>query len=179
MVFNSIILLQESFLMNWEAISAVGQLVGALAVLITLIYLTIQIRQNTATVATATYESAMTGFNDINVVVASSPTLAAILDRGCSSPDSLKAEEVVQFNFLLRCYANQWWKLFKLYERGSLQAKEWGIFAREAGQFFDQPGCRTFREHNVLFSDLYIELEKHKGDQISDFGFKGEQPKES
>ena len=157
--------------MNWEAISAVGQLVGALAVLVTLIYLAVQIRQNTAAVATATYESAMTGFNDINVVVASHPSLASLLDRGCQSPDSLNAEEVVQFNFLLRCYANQWWKLFKLYERGSLPGREWSIFAREAAQFFDQPGCRPFRAQNALFADLYTELDTHKGDLISDFGF--------
>lgn len=34
--------------MNWEAISAVGEILGASAVLITLIYLAVQIRQNTA-----------------------------------------------------------------------------------------------------------------------------------
>ena len=39
------------------------------AVLATLIYLAVQIRQNTSAVATATYESTMTGFNDINIVV--------------------------------------------------------------------------------------------------------------
>ena len=33
--------------MNWEAISAVGELIGALAVLVTLIYLATQLRQNT------------------------------------------------------------------------------------------------------------------------------------
>jgi hypothetical protein len=157
--------------MNWEAIAAVGELVGAVAVLITLIYLAVQIRQNTATVATATYESTMTGFNDINVVVASHPALASVLDRGCQATDSLNAEEGVQFNFLLRCYANQWWKLFKLYERGSLPSGEWSIFAREAAQFLDQPGCKPFRAQNALFADLYRELDKYNGEDISDFGF--------
>ena len=33
--------------MNWEAIGAVGEIVGALAVLVTLVYLAMQIRQNT------------------------------------------------------------------------------------------------------------------------------------
>ena len=126
--------------MNWEAISAVGQLVGALAVLITLIYLAIQMKQNTAAVATSTYESTMTGFNDINVIVASTPALASILDRGCMSTDELTEIETVQFNFIMRCYANQWWKLFKLYERGSLERSEWSIFAKEAAQFLEQPG---------------------------------------
>ena len=157
--------------MNWEAISALGELVGAFAVLITLIYLAVQIRQNTAAVATSTYESTMTGFNDINIVVASHPALASLLDRGCQNSNSLNAEEVVQYNFLLRCYANQWWKLFKLFERGSLPAAEWGVFAREAAQFFEQPGCKPFRALNVLFADLYTELDKHRGSEISDFGF--------
>jgi hypothetical protein len=60
--------------------------------------------------------------------------LGSVLDRGCQNPDLLTAEEVVQFNFLLRSYLNQWWKLFKLYERGSLPEAEWDIFAREAAQ---------------------------------------------
>jgi hypothetical protein len=157
--------------MNWEAISAIGQIVGATAVLITLIYLAIQLRQNTAAVATSTYESTMTGFNDINVIVASHPGLASLLDRGCQNPESLTKKEIVQFNFILRCYANQWWKLFKLYERGNLPADEWKIFAQEASQFFEQPGCKPFREQNSLFADLYLEFDKYRSGTISDFGF--------
>jgi len=159
---------------NWEAIAAVGEMLGALAVLVTLIYLAVQIKQNTSAVATATYESTMTGFNDINVVVASHPGLASVLDRGCQSPVSLNAEEVVQFNFLVRCYSNQWWKLFKLYERGCLPEAEWSVFAREAAQFLEQPGCKPFCEQNALFADLYSELDKHKGGVISEFGFGSE-----
>ena len=157
--------------MNWEAITAITELLGVTAVFASLIYLAVQIRQNTAAVATATYESTMTGFNDINVVVAGNPALASILDLGCQDPDSLNAEETVQFNFLLRCYANQWWKLFKLYQRGSLPEGEWHVFAREAAQFLDQPGCKPFCNQNALFADLYTELDKHKGGVISDFGF--------
>ncbi len=164
--------------MNWEAISAIGELLGASAVLITLIYLAVQIRQNTAAVATSTYESVMTGFNDVNINVASNPELASLLDRGCQNPESLNGKEIVQFNFLLRCYANQWWKLFKLHERGSLPLGEWVIFAREAAQFLDQPGCRPFRDENALFADLYTELDKHGGIGISNFGF-GNQPSKS
>ncbi len=36
--------------MNWEAIGAIGEIAGALAVVITLIFLTIQLRQNTRSV---------------------------------------------------------------------------------------------------------------------------------
>jgi len=36
--------------MNWEALSAIGEIVGSGAVLVTLIYLAMQMRQNTASV---------------------------------------------------------------------------------------------------------------------------------
>ena len=157
--------------MNWEAITAIGQLIGAIAVLITLIYLAIQMKQNTVAVATSTYESTMSGFNDINVVVASTPELASIINRGCMSINELTEIETVQFNFILRCYANQWWKLYKLYDRGSLGKSEWSIFAKEAAQFLEQPGCKPFCEQNKLFSDLYEELEKYKSGEVSNFGF--------
>ena len=58
--------------------------------------------------------------------------------------DKLTEIEIFQFNFLLRSYTNQWWKLYKLYDRGSLSRNEWAIFAEEAAQFLEQPGCKTF-----------------------------------
>ena len=43
--------------MNWDAIGAIGETVGALAVFLTLIYLAIQIRQNTKAVKAAAIDS--------------------------------------------------------------------------------------------------------------------------
>jgi hypothetical protein len=40
--------------MNWEAIGAIGEVLGALAVIVTLVYLAVQIRQNTAAALTNT-----------------------------------------------------------------------------------------------------------------------------
>ncbi len=36
--------------MNWEAIGAIGEIIGAMAVFLTLVYLALQIRQNTKAV---------------------------------------------------------------------------------------------------------------------------------
>ena len=43
--------------MNWEAIGAVGEVVGAIAVVATLVYLATQIRQNTKTVKNSSVEA--------------------------------------------------------------------------------------------------------------------------
>ena len=42
--------------MNWEAIGAEGEIVGALAVLITLVYLSVQIKQNSRTQKAQTHQ---------------------------------------------------------------------------------------------------------------------------
>ena len=44
---------------NWEAVSAIGEIVGAIAVVVTLAYLAVQIRQNTQ-VARSTARQAIT-----------------------------------------------------------------------------------------------------------------------
>ena len=43
--------------LNWEAIAAVGEILGAIAVLITLWYLSVQIRQSNKLAEAATYQS--------------------------------------------------------------------------------------------------------------------------
>ena len=45
--------------MNWEAIGAVGEVLGAVGVIATLGYLAVQIRQNTRTVKSSAYQSAV------------------------------------------------------------------------------------------------------------------------
>ena len=153
--------------MNWEAIGAIGEILGALAVLVTLLYLAIQVRQNTAAVTTATYESVITGFNDVNGIVVGSSEVASILYRGTTDPSSLNDAEAVQYAFLLRCWSNPWLKLLRLHQGGALTTAEWIPFAEEAAQAFDTPGGILFKNENQLFADLYSELEKYAGRKVS------------
>jgi uncharacterized protein with PQ loop repeat len=42
--------------MNWEAVGAIGEIIGAIAVVVTLIYLAVQVHQNTKSVQASTYQ---------------------------------------------------------------------------------------------------------------------------
>ncbi len=156
--------------MNWEAIGAIGEILGAIAVLLTLIYLVGQIKQNAASVATATYESMMSGITDINLVVVGNSELASIVARGGRDPDSLHHEEALRYGALLRSWANQGLKQLRLFELGALGSRDWENLARELAQGFSTPGAKRFREGNHCFEDLYAEMDKHEsGDPISDW----------
>ncbi len=45
--------------MNWEAIGAIGEIAGAIGVIVTLMYLAIQLRQNTNASQVAAIQSSM------------------------------------------------------------------------------------------------------------------------
>jgi hypothetical protein len=49
--------------MNWEAISALGQIVGAIAVVISVIYLPLQVRSNARQTRLASMRSMSDAFN--------------------------------------------------------------------------------------------------------------------
>jgi len=52
--------------MNWEALGAIGELVGAVSVLLTLIYLARQIKENTKVQTISAYSSMMDGFEALH-----------------------------------------------------------------------------------------------------------------
>ena len=62
--------------MNWEAIGASAELLAAVGVIATLIYLAIQIRQNTRALRTASFQSATDALNQVNLTTASDEKLA-------------------------------------------------------------------------------------------------------
>lgn len=60
--------------MSWEAIGAIGEVVGAAGVIASLIYLAVQIRQNTRSVEAATYQSVAESLADASYRLMGAPT---------------------------------------------------------------------------------------------------------
>ena len=146
--------------MNWEMVGAIGEVFGAFAVLATLAYLAVQIRQNNKLTITSIYESAMDGYVKINQMTANDAELASIVQKGLSDFSQLNEQENFRFNSILRAQLNHVYKLFRLYEQGVFPIEEWSNTAFEAAQILRTEGGKLFRERNLYFSDLYDELDK-------------------
>ncbi len=91
--------------MSWEAIGAIGEVVGAAAVVVTLIFLLAQLRQNTRALdensRTARRAVADRNFKDLSrwrTLLVEQPDLTAIWHRGCAGEplDDTDAERFVQ-----------------------------------------------------------------------------------
>jgi len=108
--------------MNWEAIGAVGEVLGAMGVIITLIYLAGQLRQNTKELRSSRHEnyaSLSFGINDFRA------THAEVIAKHFSGEDLSPAEAIV-------ANANAQ-KIFTLMETTYLHYKEGTL----TGEVFD------------------------------------------
>ncbi|MCP5347148.1 MAG: hypothetical protein R3F41_14290 [Gammaproteobacteria bacterium] len=95
--------------MNWEAIAAIGELVGAIAVVVSLAYLAIQIRQNTKQVAEQAkalqleaHNSSAADFTRFRHSIIQSPQVASVWRKGKENYQELQDDERTQADELFR-----------------------------------------------------------------------------
>ena len=83
--------------MNWSAIGAVGEVTGALVVLLTLIYLAIQLRQNTNQLKAAAREATQKEFNDLRLLIFGNREVAHLYRTGLDDLDNLDETDKLRF----------------------------------------------------------------------------------
>ena len=76
--------------MNWEAIGAVGEILGAAGVIITLVYLTTQLRQNTQALRGTMHDAAAAQIREIQQVIIADREVARLWAEGFENPEGLE-----------------------------------------------------------------------------------------
>jgi len=117
--------------MNWDAIGAIGEVLGAAGVIMSLLYLARQIRGEARAKRAATVHELSQAFTGFLKTVATSPDLANVYFRGISDFSSLKGDELVRFSGLLGY-------LFRIYEDNYYQWTEGNLDPR-IWQGFESP----------------------------------------
>lgn len=146
-------------LVNWDAISATAEVIGAVGMLASLIYLAIQIRHNSSSVDASTEDGVVSGFNEINLIIGADSKLAALFMKGLETPDDLNNDEATQFSFLFSSYINQYSRLCILYLKGSFPEDRWETYARELAYLISTPGGAQWKAGNANFDYLWKAVE--------------------
>ncbi len=108
--------------MNWEAIGAVGEIIGAIAVVVSLIYLSIQIRAGTKATKAAAFQAAVQSEMDFaSIVIENAGTWEKIVtDAPLSEGEETRAAIVLYNLFMLDSE-----RRFHQYNAGYLEAAAW------------------------------------------------------
>ena len=136
--------------LNWDAIGAVGEIVGALAVVLSLAYLAVSIRQNTRQLSEQNLSNRMgaltsvgNSFSAFRTRVTSDSELSSLWTRGSQDLGKLSPEERARFDLL--CVDLFWaWGMPWLYvQQGVLDANLWE-FTKANLPLYAGPGVREW-----------------------------------
>jgi hypothetical protein len=89
---------------NWAAVGAIGEILGAIALLATLLYLSTQVKQSNNVSRFAASRDLVNQFNDLNRLVATDSTLRQVLMK----TGELSADEREQLYNFAMMFCNVW-----------------------------------------------------------------------
>ncbi len=107
--------------MNWEATGAVGEILGAAAVVVTLIYLSVQVRQNSLLAKASIRENRTDSSQKILLALADSAELVVKNRAG----EPLDAVESARFELIILAMFRDYEAFAFQYEVGLLEDREW------------------------------------------------------
>ena len=159
--------------MNWETVGAAGEIIGAIAVIISIIYLALQVRQNTAALRSSATNAASEGAAKLYQTLCSDPDLAMIFVRGNATPDELEEAEMARYFslWLMTMFKLQNW-YFQTQDRfmDDTLLSSWIKVVRPLSSL---PGFRLFwNERKFIFSpqfQSYLEVEVFEKDPDPEF----------
>ena len=111
--------------MSWDALGAIGEIIGALAVFLTLGYLAVQIRQNTKAVRASALDSSVNAVNAVRVVMFDNEEVTAIYQKGLENPDELNDIEKTRFRLLVHTILWAIWNIYAQTQHGGLSTSTW------------------------------------------------------
>ena len=130
--------------MNWEAVGAIAELLGALGVIVSLIYLAAQIRQNTRSACSASFQAAAAEAGQIYRVIAENSEAARVFRIGMQEPTKLDSDEMVRFVSLLASMFRGYENMFVQYQNRKVDEASWAAWRTSMVTALESPGGSCF-----------------------------------
>ena len=131
--------------MNWEAIGAIGEVGGAIAVVMTLVYLARQIRQSTQATRIAAYHQAQEQTWSVGAAISTDSRLAEILAKASAEGiDALEVPDRVRFQMAMSSLYFGFESLLALHEKGLIDGDLWENWFENAIQLLGAPLGREY-----------------------------------
>ena len=140
--------------MNLQDLGSLGDIVGALAVVVSLLYLATQIRQNTQVVRASSYEDVARGTREFMALFVQDERLAQMYLRGAAQLDHLTPEERLQCEMLLGHFFANFDVTVDLFNRRMIDDKMMAPFTRYAKSLLAEAGVADWwNQSQHFFSD--------------------------
>ena len=154
--------------MTLQDIGNIGEFVAAVATLATLIYLAVQIRQNTDSVKAAAAQSVLEALNEALQSAASSPQQARVVVLGQTDYGKLSDDERMQFMIWFLGWFRILEQAYHSHLLGHLEPRIWNGHARHLEGVMQAPAIRRWwKLRRSVFSSEFQEFVEDLGDSAS------------
>jgi len=124
--------------------AAIAEILGAIAVVASLIYLGRQIHQTNAQSQAEARYSFVDAYGQMNLTVAENKELASVFRRGMQGVE-LDDDEAIQFFAFMGQFLNTWTVLFDLHIEHQLPVTQWTVIRKDIITLLSTPGGRLVR----------------------------------
>lgn len=114
--------------MNWDMFTAIAELLSAVGVILSLVYVGFQVRQNTRAMHAASIDAAIGAANFVREQVVANADVASLYDRGNKNPDQLTEEERVRYRILIQSIL---WTSWNSYAQTQLTGLDRSVFGAQ------------------------------------------------
>jgi hypothetical protein len=132
--------------MSLEDLGNIGELVAAIGVIASLIYLAVQIRQNTQTVRASTVQ-AISDSAQGRLLALQNIENARVWRVGRSEPSELNEDEQTLYIFMIHSTVRGYENLYYQHRSGLLDAPQWEGYAKTIKALVKNPGFEYFWQH--------------------------------
>ncbi len=134
-------------MMDLATLANLGEAIGGVAVVVSLVYLSFQIRTNTKTVRASNYINLVGNANEFNSAIID-PATAAIWVSGLSDYERLNAEDQARFGGVISLLFNAAQRAHHLHETNLLGDEMWESLAHTVDVLLENEGTRQWWEAN-------------------------------
>ena len=121
--------------MNWDAIGAFGEWAGAIVVIVTLVYLARQIKQNSELSRLTLYSNDIDSYMQRDHVIANE-SLAAAWSKAIEDPKAMTASEMIKVDSLLLSVLTQLVRRHYLYDQDFYKVSAQSMASQELTLYF-------------------------------------------
>lgn len=145
--------------MELAVISTLAQVASAVGVIVSLVYLAVQIRQNTRVVRNPTHHALTVTRLDYIALVVQNPELSRILRIGSHDPEQLNEDERHRFDLIMYYLFSAGENFYYQNRQGALDSEQWERWCGTLRNYFTQPGVRAwFEKRPTRFAASFTEF---------------------
>ena len=142
--------------MNWEAINAISQLISSIAVVVSVLYLAVQLRSSTRVARVAAMDAAAAALRDVTKPFMENAELGRLWRIGLENLDSLSPEDQARFFHAAHQFLKALETIHYHYVYGLLDLQLWSGWRELLHHYVATPGIKFYlARRGAVFSERF------------------------